>query len=227
MYVRESLAISSRPPSLITNQSCFIIAVFWFLAHICALPTLYALGALVAFSYAIHAAPIQLRPISQYTALRCVPHVIRAHGFIGFLSIILVERVRFTADNDFARLLDLVAPRFKADNALALASFHIACVAGEARELVDRSVLRLVGIAVVVAVVVVTLVPCCCRELRRRSEFLGNGCLARLAGCRDGDALDEVGHCHFDVQLDHVGKGVELDVPAHGMLVWHADAKNK
>nr|GFD60711.1 hypothetical protein [Tanacetum cinerariifolium] len=33
-----------------------------------------------------------------------------------------------------------------------------------------------------------------------------------LAGRRDGDTLDQVGHGHLDVQLDEIGKGVELNV---------------
>lgn len=36
--------------------------------------------------------------------------------------------------------------------------------------------------------------------------------MTRLAGCGDGDTFDQVGHGHLDVELDKVGKGVELDV---------------
>ena len=44
------------------------------------------------------------------------------------------------------------------------------------------------------------------------SEVVCERSLTRLAGCGDGDTFDQVGHRHFNVELDKVGKGVELNV---------------
>lgn len=44
------------------------------------------------------------------------------------------------------------------------------------------------------------------------SEVVCERSLTRLAGCGDSDTFDQVGHGHLDVELDKVGKGVELDV---------------
>lgn len=41
---------------------------------------------------------------------------------------------------------------------------------------------------------------------------MDNGCVACLAGCGDGDAFDEISHCHFNVKFDKVSEGMELDV---------------
>ena len=46
----------------------------------------------------------------------------------------------------------------------------------------------------------------------RGLELVGNGCHACLARCRDCDAFDEVGHCHFDVEFYEVRQGMKLDV---------------
>lgn len=43
-------------------------------------------------------------------------------------------------------------------------------------------------------------------------EFFDEGGVAGTAGGGDGDAFDEVGHGHFDVEFDEVCEGVELDV---------------
>lgn len=43
-------------------------------------------------------------------------------------------------------------------------------------------------------------------------ELLGNVCFARLASCRYREALDEIGHDHFDVELDQVGQRMELHI---------------
>ena len=52
------------------------------------------------------------------------------------------------------------------------------------------------------------------RDVGGGFEFVGDGVLAVAARGGDGDAFDEVGHCHFDVEFDEVGEGVELDISA-------------
>jgi hypothetical protein len=49
-------------------------------------------------------------------------------------------------------------------------------------------------------------------DIARGLEFFGDGGLAVAAGGGDGDAFDQVGHGHLNVELDEVGEGVELDV---------------
>ena len=46
------------------------------------------------------------------------------------------------------------------------------------------------------------------------AERGGGGEVGALAA--DGDAGDEVGHGHFDVELDDVGDGMKLDVSRKG-----------
>lgn len=82
--------------------------------------------------------------------------------------------------------------------------FRIDGVGSEARELVNRTSC-FVRVCAAGAVAGGGLVG-------RRFELVSNGCHACLARCRDSDAFDEVGHCHFDVEFDEVGERMELDV---------------
>ena len=109
--------------------------------------------------------------------------------------------------DDLSRLLDLVPCRGEANDTLPILLGICFCIDGvgsKAGELVNRT-------------------PCFVRVcadgavaggglVGRGLELVGNRCHACLARCRDGDAFDEVGHCHFDVEFYEVGEGMELDV---------------
>jgi hypothetical protein len=56
-------------------------------------------------------------------------------------------------------------------------------------------------------------------EVRRGFKFIGDVGVAGAARGGDGDAFDQVGHCHFDVEFDEVGEGVELDVAVTMLVV--------
>ena len=119
----------------------------------------------------------------------------------------LEERIRFAANNNLLGLLDLIASGCEADNAVLFCEVRDVALVGE-----DAS----------------ELVVCLVVRARSRvssgtssgarggdavgSEVVGERSLTRLAGCRDGDTFDQVGHRHFNVELDKVGKGVELNV---------------
>lgn len=111
------------------------------------------------------------------------------------------ERIGFVADNDLARGLDLLAGRGESEGAIggrrvagahgavAVAQVLAACEGGAAdvsETFCDPEAGMECGVG-------------------RRHEFLGDGSLACLVGGGDGDTLDEVGHGHFDVELDEVG----------------------
>lgn len=195
------LFFRTRPPRLIAHKRSLIIAIIGLLAiRICTLHALVALG------YALHALAARENALLDHDAtagFSAMMQCATVASDFDFCSVLLVIRIDLAADNDFARLLDLVADGREADDAVAVAGFGVGVAADEAGELVHRSALRaVVGAAGVVAG----------GEFGGGAEFLCHGVHACLARGGDCNALDEVGHCHLDVEFDHIGERVELDV---------------
>lgn len=162
---------------------------------------LRTLQALVALRNTIQTLRATKIPLLDQDALRLAVTKACRNLVVGVT--VLVEGIGLALDDGLLGALDLVAEGCEGDDAVGALAFG--GVGDEAGEFVDGAALgflRFGGAGLLARG----------RHVGRGFEFFGDGDLAGLAGCGNGDALDEVGHGHFDVELHDVGEGVELDV---------------
>lgn len=132
------LLFRARPPGFVPHQRSLIVTIIRLLA-IC-IGALHALHALVALGYALHALAARHDALLDHdatTGFSAMMQCAAAASDFDFGAVFLKVRIDFAADDNFARLLDLVADGCEADDAVAVAGFGVGVAADEAGELVN------------------------------------------------------------------------------------------